>query len=119
MNADKSVTANYTDSGCVSSTVSVDSIVPGKQRGSRGQYFGTVSVTVLDDCGDPVANANVVGTFTGSYSETLVATSNAHGIALFTTTTEVKKPAYTFCVDDIVHALAYSASDNVESCDSY
>ena len=120
MTADKSVTANYTSSGCVSSVVFVDSIVPDTQRGSRGQAFGYVTVTVLDNCGNAVANAQVVGTFTGSFNETLMATTNSHGIAVFTTTTEVKKPTYTFCVDDIVHGvLQYSAADNIETCDSY
>jgi hypothetical protein len=120
MTETKSVTANYTDSVCTSSTVSVNSIVPDRQRGSRGRSFGTVTVTVFDNCGYAVANAQVVGTFTGDYNETLTATTNAQGVATFTTTTQAKKPAYTFCVDDIVKAgLTYNAGDNVETCDSY
>jgi type IV secretory pathway protease TraF len=120
MTETKSVTANYTDSVCIPSTVSVNSIVPDRQRGSRGRSFGTVTVTVFDNCGYAVANAQVVGTFTGDYNETLTATTNAQGVATFTTTTQAKKPAYTFCVDDIVKAgLTYNAGDNVETCDSY
>jgi hypothetical protein len=120
MSETKSVTANYTDSVCTPSTVSVNSIVPDRQRGSRGRSFGRVTVTVVDNCGYAVANATVYGTFTGDYNETLTATTNAQGVATFTTTTQAKKPAYTFCVDDIVKAgLTYRSVDNVEDCDSY
>ncbi|MHC4883350.1 MAG: InlB B-repeat-containing protein [Planctomycetota bacterium] len=119
MTESKSVTANYIDSGCTPSTVSVNSIVPNRRRGSRGRSFGTVTVTVRDNCGNAVSNAEVVGSFTGDYNETLVATTNTQGVAAFTTTTQVKKPVYTFCVDDIIHALTYNAAANVETCDTY
>jgi hypothetical protein len=115
-----SVTIKNAPTGCVPSTVSVGAIVPGTSRGSRGRAFGSVTVTVSDNCGNAVANAVVYGTFSGDYSDTLAATTNAQGVATFKTTTEAKKPAYTFCVNNIVKAgLTYRSVDNVESCDSY
>jgi uncharacterized repeat protein (TIGR02543 family) len=122
MDSAKSVTANYTDPDCISSTMFVNSIVAETLKGSKGQWFGYVTVTILDNCGNAVADADVVGTFTGDYSETLIATTNTNGVAIITTTTELKKPAsvYTFCVDDIVHVtLVYSFEDNVQTCEIY
>jgi len=121
MNAAKTVTANYeADTGCVSSTASVESIVPGKKKGSRGRSFGSVTVTLVDNCGNSVVNAEVVGTFTGDYNERVVATTNAQGVVTFKTATQVKKPSYRFCIDDIVKGgLVYSASDVVPTCVSY
>ncbi|MDH4203832.1 MAG: hypothetical protein OEV87_13200, partial [Phycisphaerae bacterium] len=37
-----------------------------------------------------------------------------------TTVNQVKKPSYTFCVDDIVYSgLTYNAAENVVTCSSY
>jgi hypothetical protein len=120
MTADKSVTATYIDSGCVSSIASVNSILPEQKRGSRGRSFGNVTVTIRDNCGNPVVNAEVTGTFSGDYSETHVATTNAQGIAVFKTTTQLKNPVFRFCVDDINHAaLTYNPDDNVQTCADY
>ena len=82
-----------------------------------------MTVTVLDDCFNPVAYAVVYGTFSGDYSESVVAETDANGQAVFTSEGCVKKPAYEFCVDgitdDITHEppLTYSPGDNVETCD--
>jgi hypothetical protein len=114
-------TLNITVNGvCISSTTHVDAIVPDIQSGSRGRKYGYVTVTVLDNCGNVIANADVTGTFTGDYDETLVASTDAAGVAVFTTTTQIKKPSYTFCVDGISHAtLTYDSNDDVETCDVY
>jgi hypothetical protein len=121
MDAVKSVTANYTRSACDASTVFVDAVVPRLLRGDPGGWsFGYVTVRIQDNCGNPVSDAVVTGTFTGRYKETLAAATNAHGIAIFTTSNQVKNPTFTFCVDDIAHAaLSYSPGDNIETCDSY
>jgi hypothetical protein len=98
----------------------VHSIVCSIERGSKGKSFGVATVTVRDDCGKPVAGAEVTGTFTGDFNEQLSSTTNTTGVAVITTSTEAKKPAYTFCVDGITHSsLTYNSGDNVETCDSY
>ncbi len=105
--------------GCGAATMHVGSIVCDTLRGSRGMKYGRVTVTIYDNCGDLVSGAGVTGTFTGDFSEQLSGTTNSSGVAVITTTTQVKKPSFAFCADDVAYlTLAYDAGDNVESCDS-
>ncbi|MHC4132081.1 MAG: hypothetical protein ACYSSP_08290 [Planctomycetota bacterium] len=98
--------------------VAVDSIACGTARGSQGNKYGQVIVTIYDECGDPAVGYDVTGTFTGSYNETLTETTNGSGQAVLTTTTQIKKPSYQFCVDDVVGTLPYDDTQNVETCDT-
>jgi len=108
-----------TDVGCTAGTTHVQSIFCQTAPGSKGRKFGQVHVTILDNCGNPVPQALVTGTFTGSYSEQASATTDAGGLAVITTSTQTRKPSYTFCVDDVFHeTLAYQANDNIETCKS-
>jgi uncharacterized GH25 family protein len=69
------------------------------------------TVTVYDNCGSPVANADVYGHFEGDFSDAGVASTNANGQAVFVTSAAAKKPVFNFVVDDIVHAtLGYNAA---------
>jgi hypothetical protein len=97
----------------------VEALVCGDLRGDQGKKYGQVTVTIYDNCGDPVAGADVTGTFTGDFNETLTETTDGNGVAVITTTTQVKKPAYQFCVDDVVHTLPYDPGDNVVTCCNY
>jgi hypothetical protein len=75
---------------------------------------GQATVTIYDDCGNPVTDALVDGTFTGDFSETFydVAT-NGSGQAVFTTAGCIKKPAFTFTVTDVTDSLPYDSNDDV------
>jgi hypothetical protein len=107
-------------SSCTPADCHIQSVISGTVAASKGKKFGYVTVSVFDNCGNIVAGANVTGTFTGSYGETLVATTDASGIAKFTTSTQIKKPTYTFCVDGVVHSgLSYNFDDNIVTCSSY
>jgi hypothetical protein len=110
-----------TNAGCTASTAHVDSIVSSVVSCGGSNKNGQVTVTVYDDCGNPVAGADVDGTFTRDYTETILnVTTDANGEAVFTTAGCVKKPKYDFCVDDITHAtLTYASGDNTATCDSY
>jgi hypothetical protein len=106
--------------GCGAATMHVESIVCGIAAGSRGKKYGQITVIVHDDCGNPVSGAEVTGTFTGDFNETLTETTNGSGMAVITTTTQIKKPSYNFCVDSVTHTtLTYSSGDNAETCDSH
>jgi hypothetical protein len=108
-----------TDVGCIAETIYVGSIVCETSRGNQGKKYGRVTVTIYDNCGEPVANAWVTGTFTGDYSEQLTGMTDASGVAVIPTSAQVKKPSYTFCVDDVTHEnLAYESNDNIETCRS-
>lgn len=87
--------------------------------GQRPNVRGQVMVTIYDDLGQPVEGAAVTGIFTGDFSESLTASTDSSGVAVFTTTTDYKKPSYTFTVNNVVHSLPYDLSDNVETFDSY
>jgi hypothetical protein len=105
--------------GCGAAAMHVSSIVCDTLRAGRGMKYGRVTVTIYNNCGDPVSGADVIGTFTGTFTEQLSATTNANGVAVITTTAQAKKPSFAFCIDDIAHpTLTYNSTDNVESCDS-
>ena len=105
---------------CTPAEAHVESIVCGTVSGTQGKKYGRASVTIYDNCGDPVSGASVTGAFTGSFNETLSAATDASGVAVLTTTAQAKLPHFTFCVDDVSHAtLAYAPADNIETCDSY
>jgi beta-glucanase (GH16 family) len=80
----------------------VTSVTTGTQSASKGQKYGTATVTVTDDLGSPVAGATVTGTFSGTWNESGSAVTNADGVASFVTSTAAKgKVAVNFCVDDV------------------
>jgi hypothetical protein len=108
-----------TPAGCVAATTHVESIVCDEVRGDKGKKYGRATVTIYDNCGDPVSGADVTGTFSGDFSEQLTVATNGSGVAVFVTTAQVKKPSFTFCVDGVTHAtLSYASGDNVETCDT-
>ncbi|UCF00242.1 MAG: family 43 glycosylhydrolase [Planctomycetota bacterium] len=107
---------------CTASTIHVESIVCSTVPipRSQGMSYGEVTVTIYDDCGDRVVGAEVTGTFTGDFNETLTETTDDSGVVVLTTTTGFKQPSYTFCVDNVSHAtLSYDPNDNTETCESY
>lgn len=100
---------------CTASTTHVESILT---RTSKAKY-GKVTVTIYDNCGNPVPAAEVTGTFSGDFSEAGTGVTDAKGMAVIYTTSEYKKPAYTFCVENVIRGtLKYEPAYNVETCDS-
>jgi parallel beta-helix repeat protein len=108
------------DDGCNTSTLHVGSIVC-ESIGSKAIRYGQVTVSIYDNCGGHVADADVTGTFSGDFNETLTGTTDTSGAAVITTTTaQTQRPSYEFCVDDVSHGvLVYDPNNNVETCDSY
>ncbi|HEY0946912.1 MAG TPA: cellulase family glycosylhydrolase [Opitutaceae bacterium] len=106
--------------GCIATAthvVGIDAVVTGNGGNKRGR----ATITVVDDCGNPVANATVTGAFSGTYNETgRTGVTNASGVATITTNGKSGgTPSVTFCVTAIAHAsLVYDAAANVETCDS-
>jgi parallel beta-helix repeat protein len=83
---------------CTTSTMHVESIVAGTNKGK----YGKATVTVYDNCGSPVPAAEVTGTFSSPFSETSSGWTDANGVAVIYTTVEVKKPSYEFCVNNVL-----------------
>lgn len=104
---------------CAASKMHIQSIIARTAPATKSKKYGKVTVTIYDDCGGPVSNASVTGTFTGSYNEQITATTGLDGTAVLITFAYLKKPSYTFCVDDVNHgSLTYDSSGNVETCKS-
>jgi subtilisin family serine protease len=102
-----------------STTLHVGSIVVTTVNAGRGVKKGRAEVLIVDDAGNPVSNAAVSGTFSGSLNESASDTTNSSGLAVLETTASAKgKVAITFCVDGVTHAsLTYANGDNSEDCD--
>ena len=112
--------AYYIGSGCTSTDIHVEALACGVAPGDQGKKYGKVTITIKDDCGFPAGGADVTGTFTGDFNETLTETTNGEGVAVITTTTQFKRPTYQFCVDDVTGGtLPYDETDNVVTCCNY
>lgn len=105
--------------GCQPSSLHVNSIVPGTVNAGQGSKKGKAEVTIVDNCGAVVSGASVTGTFSGSFNETVTASTGSNGVAVLLTSSTVKGGvSFTFCVDSVGHAsLPYNPADNVETCD--
>ncbi len=85
---------------------------------SSGQKAATATVTVADPNGKPVPGATVTATWTGSYVGTSSLTTDAYGLATFTTTYQsyAGSRTYYLIVSNIVLAgWSYDRSTNVVS----
>jgi beta-glucanase (GH16 family) len=109
------VTVSTSTGGTATSTI-VNSVVTGTESAGKGKKYGTATVTILDDLGNPVEGVTVQGDFSGTWNETATATTDANGIAnLITTTSLGGAVTVNFCVRDISGGLPFdsSASNNV------
>ena len=97
----------------------VDSILVTAVNQGGGLKKGRADVSIVDDLGDPVADALVLGSFSGGLTETLLVSTDSQGQAVFITSDSKKGSLpLTFCVDDVTHAsLNYASESNVETCD--
>ena len=110
----------FTTRSAEPTTMHVHSIVLDTVRANPPLSSGRASVVVVDDLGDVVQGASVTGTFTDSLNEILSATTGGDGAAVLITSEEVKKPSFTFRVDDVsIDGLTYAAGDNVITEASY
>ncbi len=101
-------------------TMSVSSIVPSLVDAGQGKKRGRATITVLDNNGAPVNGVTVTATFSGTYSETVVQTTNSSGVAVLDTSATAKGGiSFTVCVDSVTGgSLTYDSASNTETCDS-
>jgi hypothetical protein len=100
------------DAACTPTTCHVASIVCDTIKQTRNLKIGRARVTVLDDCGQPVPSAAVTGQFTGSFSGEAPQTqlTDASGVAVFTTATQLKKATFSFSVTNVARdGLAWTS----------
>lgn len=103
-----------------SGNMHVDSITCSKVK-SANKWKGRAVVVIKDSQGNPVSGATVSGTFSGSYNQSLSATTDSTGTATLTTTTSVSGTVtFTFCVGNVTKAsFTYDSGANVETCDNF
>jgi VCBS repeat-containing protein len=97
----------------------IGSILVQTKDAGKNLKRGYAEVVVLDGNDEPVAGADVTGTFSGSITQALTSTTGADGIAVFQTTSTVSgRVRLNFCVDDVTaDDLTYDPTANVETCD--
>jgi len=96
--------------------IHVESIVTGTQNAGQGKKYGKATVTIFDDLGSPVSGANVSGTFSGTFTESVSGTTVSDGtVVLLTAATAKGKVSVSFCVDNVVGALPYDPNDNAST----
>jgi hypothetical protein len=85
---------------------------------SGGNKYGSTTVTIKDNLGNPVPNATVTGTFSGSYTDTKSGVTGANGaVDIVTTSTAKGTVTVNFCVNNVTHgSLSYDQSKNTITC---
>ncbi|MFC4401114.1 Ig-like domain-containing protein, partial [Mariniflexile soesokkakense] len=113
-----SVTYNITVTPASTAYMAVNAMETSTVSAGKGQKYGAVSVTVLDDQSYPVSGATVYGTFNGNFGESVSGITDSNGYAyLQTTSTDKGNVTVDFCVDDVTHtSLAYDATQNQITC---
>jgi hypothetical protein len=112
----------FTTSGAsVPSELQVSSIVLGTASAGKGRKNGQAVVTVTDDFGNLISGATVIGTFTGSFSQTVSGNSSGSGTATLTTSTSPQKRniSFMFCVDSITPVSGLEYAPGTSNCQTY
>lgn len=133
---DYTVTLTVTDNGGLNDTdtklltvsngggepvsIHVQSVVASTQGAGQGNKYGTATITVLDNLGNPVSGVNVSGTFSGTFNEVASGVTNANGSVTLTTSSTAKGGVIVnFCVDNLSHSsLTYDVQQNVVTCNT-
>lgn len=118
--ATDSTVVSVTDSsgGEEATSVVISEILTGTENAGQGSKYGTATVTLLDNLGQPVANATVSGDFSGTWNETQSAVTDNQGQASFTTSSTAKGGVtVNFCVSNVTNtALTLDTSNSTGLC---
>ncbi|MEX0820008.1 MAG: Ig-like domain-containing protein, partial [Pirellulaceae bacterium] len=114
-----------TDSHSVTASASIAEVLPelmhigdldGTATTEKNQWRAFVTITVLDANGDPLSDATVTGNWSGGYTGTVSATTDATGKATVASGwTHKKNESMTFSVADVIHeSFDYQPSSNTD-----
>ncbi len=100
-------------------SIHVQSVVTGTQSAGQGNKRGIATVTIVDDLGNPVEGASVMGDFGGDFGETVVGSTGPDGSVTLTTLQTLRGGlTVLFCVSDVTHGtLPYEPSDDEDPGD--
>ena len=85
-------------------------------KGKSGRWEVLVTVTILDNNGNPVANATVDGLWREDFVGSISGLTDSNGTVTLSTGTLKNGIAVTFTVDGVTHStLSYYDSDSIDS----
>lgn len=115
---DSEVQSVSVSDGSSPGSIHVESVVTYTLSAGKGQKYGVARVTIHDDQENPVANAMVTGTFSGTFNETVTGSTLSDGtVELQTANTASGGVTVDLCVDNVTHgSLGYNASANDITC---
>jgi hypothetical protein len=105
-----------TNSNAGPTKLQVGSIVLSTVNAGKGKKDGRAVVTVVDDLGNPISGVTVEGAFSDSFTESVSGDTSGAAVTFTTTGEPVKRPTFTFCVNDITGELPYNDG---QVCQSY
>jgi endo-1,4-beta-xylanase len=96
----------------------VQSISTGVVGVGKGNKKAKATITIVDEFGSPVSNANVVGTFSGTFNETISGVTQSNGTVVLLSNSSAKGTIIShICVDTVSHTtLIYDDLQNVITC---
>jgi len=112
------VSVTDTSGGEEATSVVVSEVVTGTENAGQGNKYGTATVTLLDNLGQPVANATVSGDFSGTWTESQSAVTDSQGQALFKTSSTARGGVtVNFCVSGVTDtSLTFDSSNSTGLC---
>ncbi len=107
------VTVTTSGGGEATNTV-VSSVVTGTVSAGKGKKFGSATVTVLDNLGNPATGVTVIGDFSGTWNESASGTTDANGVVVLQTATSLSGGVtVSFCVTDVTGGLPLDTSSGL------
>lgn len=98
-------------------SLKIQSVTTSTVSVGQGKKQATAAVVVRDNLGNPVANMQVLGKFSGSWNEQAIATTGADGIANFTTSSSLGgNVSASFCVIEVNSQLPLDTANSQGVC---
>ena len=115
--ASADITVTDGNTGGNPTSISVSAVETGTQGAGRGAKYGTATVTVTDDLGNPVDGASVSGDFSGTFTESVSGMTDGNGQVSFqTSSTAGGKVNVNFCVSSLNGSLPHDTSASTGLC---
>lgn len=108
---------NTNTGGETATSMSVANVTTGTQAASKGQKYGSATITIVDNLGAPAAGVTISGNFSGTWNEVATGITDANGtVVLLTTTSAGGGVSVNFCIDTITGTLTHESASSVGLC---
>lgn len=107
------ITVTNGGSGEATNTV-ISSVLTGTISAGKGKKFGSATVTVLDNQGNPASGVTVDGDFSGTWNESVSGVTGANGVVILQTASSLSGGvSVNFCVTDVTGGLPLDTSSGL------